>query len=368
MAKKLINLYSNNFLAFTIYNLLKILFLFNNKPTNKKEILIVNFGQIGDLIITSRLFDFSEKHRIENISILINEKFCAFFRYLAPTVDIIGVDLQKYNLSFIYRFNKLSLLRKTSYKTVLNLNSFNRIMTDEIVLLQNACQYYCLENNWKNLKPIFRNNMLSQYTNVLICKGRNEYYRHLEVFEKFFDIQLNFSPLITKAKKNENLNFDKYIVISPTTSQKISAWHINSFIELIKLLPRDINVVVLGDKTTIELDNLCMLSNFVNLINKTTIEEAADIIKNSKLYIGNDSGLTHVALKFDIPFICILGGGAFGYYFPVFESERTKYIYKKLECFNCDWYCKFNEPKCLTQISVDEVNKEAINMLNKYYV
>jgi hypothetical protein len=129
-------------------------------------------------------------------------------------------------------------------------------------------------------------------------------------------------------------------------------------------LPRDINVVVLGDKTTIELDNLCMLSNFVNLINKTTIEEAADIIKNSKLYIGNDSGLTHVALKFDIPFICILGGGAFGYYFPVFESERTKYIYKKLECFNCDLYCKFNEPKCLTQISVDEVYKEAINMLN----
>lgn len=367
MDKRQIKIYIKNILAVLIFCLLKAVFGIKLKPNTYKKLLIVNFGQIGDLTITSIIFDNLEENNLKDISILVDERFYNFFKYLAPSGDIVAINLKRYNNNILYRLITIFKLRKTYYQSVINLNSFNRIMTDEIVLLQNAGEYYCLENKWESLKPLFRNYMVSKYTKVLGKSSVNEYIRHFEVFEKFFNKKINFKPYSKKEKLANNISFDKFIVISPTTSQKITAWEINNFISLINKLALSFNIIVVGDKYIKELD-IINSSRFINLSGKTTINEVISIIQNTKLYIGNDSGLTHIALKYGIPLICILGGGAFNKYFPIFESERTKFIYNKLDCFNCDWYCKYKEPKCLTQITVDEVYKESLNMLNKFYV
>jgi ADP-heptose:LPS heptosyltransferase len=367
MDKKKVKLYINNIFSFTAFNILKVITSVYTNPIYKKKILLVNFGQIGDLTITSLFFDLRELQSNKETSILINEKYCDFFRYLAPQSDIIGINLRNYNRNFFYRLKILYELRKTYYDKILNLTSFNRIMTDEIVLLQNAGEYYCLKNNWNGLKPYFRKAMVNKYTEILGSEEINEYKRHFEVFKKFFNKDINSILLRQIEKLNVDKYFENYIVISPTTSQKISAWDINNFSELIRLLIVNFNVILLGDKLIKNFEDITS-TKFLNFSGKTTIVEAVDIIRNCNLYLGNDSGLTHIALKFSVPIICILGGGAYNFYFPIFESENTKYIYKEIDCFNCDWYCKYQEPKCLTQISVEEVFDETIKMLKRVYV
>ena len=367
MAK--IRLFINNFIAIFVFYFLKYYFsVMSSKPVNKKDFLLVNLGQIGDLSILSTVIDsYIDIGLSNNVDFLINEKYLELFKYLVPNANIKTINIKKYSSNIFYRIQKVSHMRLINYQKVINLTSFNRIMTDEIVLLQNAGEYYCLKNNWNSLRPFFRKIMVNKYTGILGCEEVNEYKRHFEVFKKFFNKDINSIVLSKKEKLNGNKYFEKYIVISSTTSQKISAWDINNFTELIRLLIVNFNVILLGDKLINKLEDITS-AKFLNLSGKTTIVKAVNIIKNCDLYIGNDSGLTHIAIKYGVPIICILGGGAFNFYFPIFESENTKYIYKKLDCFNCDWYCKYQEPKCLTEISVGEVYNEALKILNRVYV
>ncbi len=367
MAK--IKLYAKNFMAIFVFYVLKYYFFLKSKKTSyKKQYLLVNLGQIGDLSILS---SFTELHQnvecFKNVDFLINEKYMNLFKYLVPESNIIGLNIKKYSFNIIYRIKKVKQMRKVNYERVINLTSFNRIMTDEIVLLQNAGEYYCLKNNWKKLNPLFRHTMTSQYTGILGSNEENEYLRHFEVFRKFFSIDIDSISIKKKEKLNAHKYFENYIVISPTTSQRISAWDINNFIKLVQLLIVNFNVILLGDKLIKNFEDIAS-SRFLNLSGKTSIVEAVDIIRNSDFYIGNDSGLTHIALKYGIPLICILGGGAFNYYFPVFESERIKYIYNRLDCYNCGWNCKYKDPKCLTEISVENVYNEVIKMIENLYV
>lgn len=364
-----IRIFINNFIAIFVFYFLKIFFsVQSSKSENKKHFLFVNLGQIGDLSILSTVIDSYIKIKLyNNVDFLINEKYLELFKYLVPNANIIGINIEKYSLNIFYRIQKVYQMRLINYQRVINLTSFNRIMTDEIVLLQNAGEYYCLKNNWNGLKPFFRKVMVNKYTQILGSKEINEYKRHFDIFKKFFYKDINPIFLRKKQKSHVDKYFENYIVISPTTSQKISAWDINNFMKLIRLLIVSFNVILLGDKLINNFEEITS-AKFLNLSGKTTIVKAVDIIRNSNLYIGNDSGLTHIAIKYGVPMICILGGGAFNFYFPIFESENTKYIYKKLDCFNCDWYCKFNEPKCLTQISVGEVYNEALKILDRVYV
>lgn len=365
MVKIKIKLYLNNIISFTVFNLLQLIFfVFKVNPKNNKKILFVNFGQIGDLAITSMLYDIYEVDW-NNISVLIDERFYNFLSYLMPNVEILSINLKKYKYNLLYRIKVITNLKKTHYDYIVNLTSFKRILTDEIVLLLSGNNYYCLKNNWQVLDPLFRGYFTKKYIMPVNELYINEYIRHLEIFNYLFKVKNSFKPTNIKTNKPATINFNKYIVVSPLSSQNISAWGINKYVELVSLLGESYNFVILGDRYLKEFD---LGNNVLNLTGSTKLEEAIEVIRHSNFYIGNDSGLTHVALKYGIPLVCILGGGAFNFYFPIFEDEKTKYIYNKLDCFNCDWYCIYSNPKCLADISISSVYFELNDMLKKFYV
>jgi len=87
-----------------------------------------------------------------------------------------------------------------------------------------------------------------------------------------------------------------------------------------------------------------------------SIGETIYLIKNSKFFIGNDSGLAHIADAFNVPSVVIYGSTS-----PVWAgalNKTTKNIYKGISCQPCyEKKCRYKHYKCLKEVGVGEVVK-----------
>lgn len=109
-----------------------------------------------------------------------------------------------------------------------------------------------------------------------------------------------------KLPADNNPEYSQAIAVHPFTSDAVKQWPLERFRELIRRLGKDLNfqVIVVGKAAAPEeFDNLG--SNVVNLINKTSLVELAQILKQSKLLISCDSGPMHLAAAVGTPVLAI---------------------------------------------------------------
>lgn len=155
----------------------------------------------------------------------------------------------------------------------------------------------------------------------------------------------------------------KRVVIAPGSRWPTKRWSADKFAELAKHISdrHDYHIVILGDERdaeSIERIETSLHDNVTNLAGKTTILEAAAVIRNSKAFIGNDSGLMHLAEAVGVPVVALFGPTveAFGYY-PSLESSRV--IERDIPCRPCSRNgsrtCPKGTQECLTAIPVTPV-------------
>ena len=105
------------------------------------------------------------------------------------------------------------------------------------------------------------------------------------------------------------------------------------------------------------LDGISKSNNkIINTAGLLKLYEVPSVIRKSKLFIGNDSGLTHIALKLNVPIIAIIGGGNYGKFFPYNEENPdVVYLFDKMDCFGCEWKCIYKERFCLTNVKMSTI-------------
>ncbi len=103
----------------------------------------------------------------------------------------------------------------------------------------------------------------------------------------------------------------------------------------------------------------------INLSGKLTLRQSAAIIKKCSLAVGAETGLAHIACAVGTPNVILLGGGQFGRFMPY--SSLSSVVCLPLECYKCDWYCKYQRVYCVREI-LPEVFVEAIRqtLYSKY--
>jgi ADP-heptose:LPS heptosyltransferase len=88
-----------------------------------------------------------------------------------------------------------------------------------------------------------------------------------------------------------------------------------------------------------------------------------ETIAASRLVITNDSAAYHVAMALQKDVVCFLGGGHFGWFAPYPPSaqrqSRVKVLYCELECYWCNWDCKFPRGMDGAYRCVDAISLEA---------
>lgn len=108
--------------------------------------------------------------------------------------------------------------------------------------------------------------------------------------------------------------------------------------------------------------------NGVNLIGKTSIREMLIIVKYAKLFIGNDSGIAHIASAFNVPSIVFFGPTVLSFGFEPFSDRYKVFEVKYLPCRPCSLHgekpCKRKDYACLNWIEPELVLDGILQMFN----
>ena len=143
----------------------------------------------------------------------------------------------------------------------------------------------------------------------------NEYDKHIELLKKF-NIKGEYPVVIPESKIYNSGSIEKeiidiikdngYISLSPFTSDPDRSYGISNFISICNNLKEHYSIIILGNRRERELaEKISSTSNKIyNFAGKISLAEIPAVIAGSKLFIGNDSGLAHIALKHNVPDGC----------------------------------------------------------------
>jgi ADP-heptose:LPS heptosyltransferase len=108
----------------------------------------------------------------------------------------------------------------------------------------------------------------------------------------------------------------------------------------------------------------------VHFLENTSLRQSAAFVSRCSLFVGNDSGPMHIAAAAGIPVVEIschpVDGDPngensphrFGPFTPLFRVARPD-----LAKYPCKNSCSFEQPHCITQVSVPQVEREVIGLL-----
>jgi ADP-heptose:LPS heptosyltransferase len=111
----------------------------------------------------------------------------------------------------------------------------------------------------------------------------------------------------------QNINSNRSLVIAPGCHVPIKVWSPKNYASLCNKLASEIDAVVLlgssSEKTYADEVIKELSVPFKDLMGRTDLLQAAAILNLAKMFIGNDSGLGHIASTANIPTLTLFGIG-----------------------------------------------------------
>ena len=164
------------------------------------------------------------------------------------------------------------------------------------------------------------------------------------------------------------------LAVAPITNWKRKDWPLNNYMTLIKKLLNDeknyfSSVILLGSKDEkyfcSQLKDSLDNANIYNLAGSLEILEIFELLKLCKFFIGNDSGLTHLAAASKTKTLALFGPSRDENYRPWGKNSyfiRTPESYSQL--VEVDGYSRFDNNSLMKSLLVKDVLKVSINIIS----
>jgi ADP-heptose:LPS heptosyltransferase len=324
------------------------------------NILIIRFSSLGDLVTLEPTF--------------------RALRYFFPKDKIFflttGVGKGLYQDS---NYFDEYILHKNIFSSVNKLKSNNY---DLVINLQgNKPSHYvamCLN------KRIIVNKSYTFFQKIFGLKSKSKTIKEIieattlitqDKVDNYFDEVKEYIKLPTSEKsilKYKDSN-KKYIAISTGTSVRwiSKKWGIENYLNLIKsLVVDDYQVILVGSDLELE-DSKYILSHFNNevlsFVNNTNLTELKNLLSQVDLYIGNDSGPSHIAAGVGTSTITIFGSTDIKHcvkFMPYTGNHEYLNPSEDIKCHPCyKTKCPTNM-ECMDSIKIDEVISKVKYILN----
>ena len=162
----------------------------------------------------------------------------------------------------------------------------------------------------------------------------------------------------------------RYVVLFPGASEAGKRWPLRSFRELAMRCREEMGCDVLicggpGDIALAEAIARDCGEGVRSLAGKTTLKQLAAVIAGAEMLVSNDTAAVHLAAAAGVPSVCIAGGGHYGRFLPYeveVADERPLPVVatQPMECFGCNWRCRYHPAKgepmpCVEGVTVDAV-------------
>ncbi|MBC7348671.1 MAG: lipopolysaccharide heptosyltransferase II [Candidatus Aminicenantes bacterium] len=204
-------------------------------------------------------------------------------------------------------------------------------------------------------------------------------YHYLNLLEKFgltvddgpYRLQLPAAIIEAAASRLQQAGLqpvETLAVIKPGSSFGLArVWPSDRQAELVhRLLEKGLRVALVGSRSSQEVSHQLRagLDSWVmDWSGQLGLEETAGVIARAAVYLGNDSGLTHLANLLGVPVISLYGPTDPDLCGPA--QPPAVALKKSVPCSPCSYKACPYDHRCLQQISVDEVLEVISSFLAK---
>jgi ADP-heptose:LPS heptosyltransferase len=165
----------------------------------------------------------------------------------------------------------------------------------------------------------------------------------------------------------------EFIAASPGSRWPMKRWPTDRYIQLFTSIQKQYgySIMLLGDAGDREISGRierALGDKVLNLTGQTSILEAAGYIRRCAGFIGNDSGLMHLAELVGVPVLALFGPTveAFGYYPSLPESKVCE---RDIPCRPCSRNgsrkCPKRTQECLHDIPVQKVENAFLDLVQR---
>jgi len=292
-----------------------------------KKILFVSLSNIGDAVMTLPTLIYLKKmYPSAKFDLICDARSVEIFQSF-PSINKIYIRDKKGGISNQFRF--IRKIRQTHYDLAVDLK------TDFLLWFLRAKRKIRKMNN-KSLHSVEKHF-------ISICSN----------LKKIPDPKIYIpTKLQNKIKNIFPSNKGKTIALALGANSNHKVWPTENYVCLLKLLKlKFANIILIGSKNEMDKAQLfkkLYTKKVFDFCGKLTLLETASIIKKSDFFIGNDSGLGHIASAVNTQNFIIFGDG---------DPDRYRPWGNK-----SSWYQ--NPEKDISLITPEQIYKEVINILD----
>lgn len=301
-----------------------------------KKILVIQTASIGDVIlVTSLLEKLHLSYPVASIDLLVKQGNQSLFVNHPYLRHLFVWEKKQHKYKNLLAL--VSQIRAQKYDYVINVQRF--ASSGFITALSGAKQTVGFS---KNPFSIFFSKRFS-HTITTEPNAPHELQRNQLLIEELTRCEYaptRLYPSVHDDALTSQFKTKKYICIAPTSLWFTKQFPENRWIELIKMIPTDFQIYLLGAKND---ENVCKRiiqnvnqSNVMSLCGKLSLLESASLLRDAHMNYVNDSAPLHLACAVNAPVVAIFCSTVpeFGFA-PLTDNSAVVQTDLKLSCRPC---------------------------------
>jgi ADP-heptose:LPS heptosyltransferase len=154
------------------------------------------------------------------------------------------------------------------------------------------------------------------------------------------------------------LNDRKFALIHPAAAFATKQWATENFARVVEFLAERgyASVAIAAPHENAILENLTSEASVGIVTFELSLPEVTALASRSQLFVGNDSGIAHIAAAVGTPSVVIFGSSNIAHWRP-WNRASAEVVFEEMPCQPCHGYfCeKFSQPECILRVPVARV-------------
>jgi len=164
--------------------------------------------------------------------------------------------------------------------------------------------------------------------------------------------------IVNKLLAESRLSDRKIALIHPAAAFTTKQWSVENFARVAEFLSeRGFAPVAIAAPNEKELLEKLRAETSIEITTlDLSLPEVTALAARSQLFVGNDSGIAHIAAAVSTPVVVIFGSSNIAHWRP-WNSAPAEVVFEEMSCQPCHGYfCeKFEQPECIIRVPVTRV-------------
>jgi len=330
----------------------------SKNPPEVQSILVIHQGALGDFILALPALETLRKAFPHAKSVIMGyPRILDLVERRFYADEIFSID-QKGMASFFNREGSLDFTLSEFFKTFDLIVVFGKDSEGTIIAnLRRVCPGQILSINSfppREEKVHLTDFLLKQF----VDRGFPRSKPHPRLYLKESDRE--WGTAFWRSKGVPQVGRSKVIVLHPGSGSKKKVWPVDRFIDLARTLQdrlRSKILIVLGPAEGPDVRKAfeTMGPNAPVLAKGLTLLQLASVMEGCWFFIGNDSGISHMAAALELPTLVVFGPTDQKVWSP--RGRKAFVVYRGIHCSPCpqETFFQCKDSECLKAVEVKEV-------------